>query len=142
MARYNASFRSIETAVGPCFEIRATSSDKPRLLELHIQTVSSLASFTLGLGTPAVIGVNPTTSYRVIAEDDTDPLGTTIVATGWTTAPTVPSAFFRRFVFRTAIAATVYVGFPRGLQIEQSGSRVLWIIGNGVLVDASVVVDE
>jgi uncharacterized membrane protein len=142
MARYNIAYRTVDgTAAQPNTEIRATSSDRPLLMELHMMCVAATAG-SVGIGVPALIGVTPTTSYRVIAEDPAVPLGATIVATAWTTAPTVPAFFYRRLYLKAAIGQPLIVGFPRGLTIPQSGSLVLWNIATNPLFDVSMTVDE
>ena len=142
MARYEIAFRTIDgTTATPAAEIRATSSDRPRIMEMEMHCVSAAAGI-LGLGIPALIGVNPTTYYRVQSEDGADPLGTTLVATAWTTAPTVPANFYRRYGFRALAGCPLIVAFPRGFTIPQSGSAVLWNVQANPLFDVSITVDE
>lgn len=144
MARYNIAYRTVDgTIATPNSELRATSSDRPLLVELELHCVSApTAPLVVGIGVPALIGVAPTSSYRVVAEDTANPLGTTIVATAWTVAPTVPANFFRRLNLKSAIGAPLIVGFPRGLGIMQSSSLVFWNVTTNPLFDVSVTVDE
>jgi hypothetical protein len=142
MARYEVSFRTIDgSATAANSEIRATSSDRPLLMELGMFCVSATAG-SVGIGRPALMGTTPTTSYRVIPEDPAQPVGTAIVATAWTTAPTVPVYFYRRLLLKAAIGAPTIIGWPRGLVIPQTGSLVLWNIAVCPQFDVSVTVDE
>jgi hypothetical protein len=110
-------------------------------MEIHMYAVTAAAA-VIGLGTPAAIGITPLTYYKVISEDPAVPLGTTLVATQWTTAPTVPSFFYRRFALRALIGCPLIVGFPRGITVPQSNSVVLWNITANPLCDTVIVVDE
>ena len=142
MARYNIAFRTTDgTTATPAAEIRATSSDRSLILELELHCVSAAAAI-VGIGTPALIGVNPTTTYRVQLEDPTFPAGATIVATSWATAPTVPANFYRRLGLKAAAGAAMIVAFPRGLVVPQSGSIVLWNVQTNPFLDVSLTVDE
>lgn len=143
MARYAAAFQTTSgTIATAAAEVRATSSDRPRIMEIQMFCVTAAAA-VVGLGTPATVGVTPNTTYRAIAEDAANPLSTTLVATSWSgTAPTVPAQFYRRFGLRALIGCPLIVSFPHGLIIAQSSSSVLWNITANPLLDCTITVDE
>jgi len=142
MARYAAAFQTtVGTIAAAAAEVRATSSDRPLIMEIHLYAVTAAAA-VVGVGMPAAIGITPMTTYRVISEDPAVPPGTTLVATAWTTAPTVPTTFFRRVGLRALVGCPAIFGFPRGLTVPQSGGIVLWNITANPLLDTVIVVDE
>lgn len=142
MAIYSIARRTTATtAAAPALEIRTTSTDRPRLLELGISQVNATAS-VFGLGRPQAIGVTPTSPVTVLAEDTGDPAGTVTTALAWGTDPTVPVDFFRRVAFPATVGAGVIWTFPRGLVIPVSSGFVLWIIATASVADVWIVVDE
>jgi|SRR6266404_3485588 len=143
MALYALSQRTSATAsASASWEVRSTSTNKPKIMELGISQNTATAG-VYGIGRPAAIGVTPTTPQTFVDEGDGNaPAGQTTGALAWGTGPTVPTNFNRRI----SCAATVGVGaiftFPRGLGIPISGSIVVWIIATAPVCDVYAVVDE
>lgn len=143
MARYAAAFQTTSgTIAAASAEVRATSSDRPLIMELELHCVTAAAA-VVGIGTPAATGVTPDVTYRPTSEDPAVPLSTTLVAVSWNgTAPTVPTQFVRRFGMRALAGCPLIVAFPRGLTVPQNGSVVLWNITANPLLGCSITVDE
>lgn len=143
MALYGLSQRTSATAAASAsWEVRSTSTNKPKIMELGISQNTAVAG-VYGIGRPAAIGVTPTTPQTFVDEGDGNaPSGQTTAAIAWGTGPTVPANFNRRL----SCAATVGVGaiftFPRGLGIPVSGSIVVWIIATAPVCDVYAVADE
>lgn len=143
MAIYGLAQRTAATAANTAsWEIRSTSSNKPKVMELGISQVTAVGGI-YGIGRPGSIGSSPTTPQTFVDEGDGNaPAGQTTAAIAWGVGPTVPVNFNRRL----ACAATVGVGaiftFPRGLGIAISSSIVVWIIALAPLCDLYCVVDE
>jgi len=142
MAIYSLANRTTNvTSANPTLEIRTTSTDRPRIMEIGIFLAAATAS-TFGLGRPQAIGGTPTTPVTVIAEDPGDPAGTVQTALAWGTPPTVPLYFFRRISLPATIGTGVIWTFPRGLLIPVSSSLVVWNITATGVADIYVVIDE
>lgn len=142
MAIYSLANRTTATvAASASLEIRTTSTDRPRIMEIGISQNTAVAG-VYGIGRPQAIGVTPTTPVTVLAEDTGDPAGTVTTALAWGTGPTVPLNFFRRVTCPATIGAGVIWTFPRGLIIPVSSSIVVWIIATAPVCDIWVVIDE
>lgn len=143
MAIYSLANRiSNVTIANPCLEIRTTSTDRPRVLEIGITLAEAIAS-VFGLGRPQAIGITPTSPVSLLAEDAGDPAATVNTALAWATPPTVPLQFFRRASLEAKVGAGIIWTFaPPGLIIPISGGLVLWNITAVALADIWVVVDE
>lgn len=143
MALYALSQRTTATAAASAsWEIRSTSTNKPKIMELGLSQNAATAG-AYGIGRPGAIGVTPTSPQTFVDEGDGNaPAGVTTGAVAWGTGPTVPTNFNRRL----SCAATIGVGaiftFPRGLGIPISGSIVVWIIATAPVCDVYAVVDE
>jgi len=143
MALYGLSQRTTATAAASAsWEIRSTSTNKPKIMELGISQNAATAG-VFGIGRPGAIGVTPTAPQTFVDEGDGNaPAGQTTAAVAWGTGPTVPTNFNRRL----SCAATIGVGaiftFPRGLGIAISNSIVVWIIATAPVCDVYAVVDE
>jgi hypothetical protein len=129
------------TTAAACLEIRTTSSGKVAVQEIGISLVTAAAT-VIGIGTPAAIGVTPTSPVTFLREDVTDQTPVTTTALAWGTAPTVPAAFYRRWSFPATIGSGVILTFPQGLFIAASSSLVLWNILGGATLDVHVAIDE
>jgi hypothetical protein len=143
MALYALAQRTTATAAASAaWEVRSTSTNKPKIMELGISQNAATAG-AYGIGRPAAIGVTPTSPQTFIDEGDGNaPAAQTTAAVAWGTGPTVPANFNRRI----SCAATVGVGaiftFPRGLGIPISSSIVVWIIATAPVCDLYAVADE
>lgn len=143
MAVYSAAQRtSSGTAATASWEVRSTSSNKPKLMELGISQNAATAG-VYGIGRPAAIGVTPTSPVTFLDEQDGNgPTGLTTCAVAWGTGPTVPANFFRRLSCPATIGAGAIFTFPRGLGLPVSGSIVIWVIATAPVCDVYAVVDE
>lgn len=142
MARYEIGLRTSGVLVTTAqLEIRAITR-RLKLLEIG-GTLQAATASTLGLGRPANTGSvagGTLNTLQLSDENDAAALGTTVL-TGWTTAPTAPTQFLRRW----GLPATIGSGFvwtPSGLYIKPAGSLVLWNITANGIMDAWVAVEE
>ncbi len=131
------------TAATAAWEVRSAAATKPRLMEVGAFNNAATAS-VFGLGTPAAIGVTPTSPQTFLDESDGSATNTALLtaAVAWGTGPTVPTNFFRRVSLQAQIGAGIIWTFPRGLGIAPSSSKVLWVIATASVVDAYAVADE
>lgn len=134
---------TIVTAIGTTWEIRTGATPgRARLLELGIFNNAATAG-VIGLGRPGAIGAGATGLVDFQPEDPNDVLASGVVqgATGWTTAPTAPTAFFRVIALPATIAVGVIWTFPKGIVIPVSSSIVLYLIAASSALRAYAVLD-
>ena len=131
---------NVSTAAA-CWEIRTTSSGKVTVQEIGISLVTAAAT-VIGIGTPAAIGVTPTSPQTFLRDDPTDQTAVTTAAVAWSTGPTVPANFVRRWSFPATIGSGIIFTFPQGLVIPASNSLVLWNILGGATLDVYASIDE
>lgn len=113
-----------------------------RLLELGV-TINAATASTYGYGTPAAIGVTPTSPVTVLTEDrGSTTTGNSTTALAWGTAPTVPTNFFRRVSLPATVGAGIIWTFPRGITVLKAQTTVLWNLTATSVADVWVVVDE
>lgn len=143
MARYSAGVRTIGAAAGAAYAtFHCPAGRDARIREIGIATSAATLS-SVGLGRPANTPV-ATTSVLGQAEDTSSGAALCNVDTAWSTAPTAPTVFMRRF----AIPATAGIGFiwtwDQGLIVPTSGWIVLWNFGAGAgaALDAYITWDE
>lgn len=130
------------TTAAACWEIRTTSSGKVTVQEIGASLVTAAAT-VIGIGTPAAIGVGPTSAQTFLREDGADQTAVTTACVAWgTTAPTVPANFVRRWSFPGTIGSGIVFTFPQGLVIAASSSLVIWNILGGATMDVYAVLDE
>jgi hypothetical protein len=142
MAIYSIANRITGVASGSAaLEIRTTSTDRPRIMQIELFLAAATAS-TFGLGRPAAIGVTPTTPKLLLAEDPGDPVATVQTALAWATPPTSPVDFFRRIALPATIGTGIIWTFPRGLIIPVSSSLVIWNLAANGVADINVIIDE
>lgn len=143
MSIYSLSQRTSATAAAAAsWEVRSTSANKPKLMEVGLSQNAATAG-AYGLGRPGAIGVTPTSPQTFLDEQDGNgPTGNTTAAVAWGTGPTVPTNFFRRISCPATIGAGVIWTFPRGLGIAVTNSIVVWIIATAPVCDVWGVVDE
>lgn len=144
MAIYSIAQRTtVTTIAAAAWEVRSTSANKPKMMEMGISLGAATASI-YGIGRPQAIGITPTSPLTALDESDGNgPAGLTTCAVAWGTGPTVPANFFRRVSLPATIGAGVILTFPRGLGLPVSGSIVLWnITANSAVTDVWAVVDE
>ena len=142
MAIYSIANRTSNVTIANAnVELRTTSTDRARVMEIGIWMAAATAS-VVGIGRPGAIGVTPTSPQTVLAEDPGEPVGTVTTALAWGTGPTVPANFFRRANLPATIGAGVILTFPRGLIVPVSGSIVNWNISATGVMDVHHVMDE
>lgn len=143
MAIYSLANRTSNVTVSnSTLEIIGAASIGYRLLELGISINAATAS-VFGFGTPAAIGITPTTPVTVLAEDGGNTTaGNTTTALAWGTGPTSPTNFQRRVSLPATIGAGIIWTFPRGVFALKATTRVLYNITANSVADVWVVVDE
>lgn len=143
MAIYSLAQRTTITAAAAAnWEVRSTSTNKPKLMEIGISQNAATAG-VYGIGRPGAIGVTPTSPQTFLDEQDGGgPAGNTTAAVAWGTPPTVPTNFFRRISCPATAGAGAIFTFPRGLGLPVSNSIIIWIIATAPVCDVWGVVDE
>jgi len=143
MAIYSVASRTVTgTTTVSTAEFIAGASRHYRLLEIGLSQNAATAG-VFGFGTPAAIGVTPTSPITVLIEEGgITTAGATTIATAWGTAPTQPTNFFRRWSLPANIGAAFIETFPRGLTKLLGTSTVLFNIAATPLSDFWIVVDE
>lgn len=130
MATYSLAVQTVAAASGAAYaSIHAPSTRTARILEVHAFVNAATAS-SIGLG---LAGNSPVASASVVGDPD-DPLsGASLVNvdTAWSTAPTVPAKFKRRFVSPNTAGSGIIWTFPRDrpLIVDVSKYLVLWNFG-------------
>lgn len=144
MAVYSQGVATTVTTTGaPSFDIKASATNSPKLMEIGINLGAATAS-TYGLGRPANDGsVAQTSPVLMQAEDPGAPAAQTGSAVAWGTPPTVPTVFHRRIFLPATIGAGVIWTFPRGMTMQASKGFVLWNIAvSSANTGIWVIVDE
>lgn len=129
MAIYSSGQNTtVVTTTVPSFDLKASSTNSPKLMEYGINLGAATAS-TYGIGRPGNDGsVAQTAPVLLQAENPADPAAQTGTAVAWGTAPTVPAVFLRRCYLPATIGAGIIWTFPRGLTIPVSKGIVNWNI--------------
>jgi hypothetical protein len=143
MAIYSLANRtSNTTTANATLEIIGAAALGYRLLELGL-TINAATASAFGYGTPAAIGITPTTPVTVLAEDaGNTAVGNTTTALAWGTGPTVPANFYRRVSLPATIGAGIIWTFPRGISVLKAKTTILWNLSTTSAADVWVVVDE
>lgn len=143
MTIYSASQRTSATAAAAAaWEVRSTSTNRPKIMEMGLSQNAATAG-VYGIGTPAAIGITPTSPVTFLGESDAGAVtGNSTCAVAWGTGPTVPTNFYRRVSCPATIGAGFLFTFPRGLDLAASSSKVIWIIATAPVCDVYAVVDE
>ncbi len=123
----------------PIAELIASATDHLRVLAVNFSFqgngVGGGNAMTIGLGVPAATGI----PYRPWTPQPTDPSrefsNSAVIATLWTTMPTVPANFLRRVTFSTqslsgsnGVILERKLVLPRGFMLAASKSLVAWCI--------------
>lgn len=120
---------SIPASGSAIWEIRSSSTAKPKLYQISLTSLFQTSGDTFGIGRPAAIGVTPTSPVTWLADNPASPASTVQSALAWGTGPTVPANFFRRFrEFGSTYYSAYFIG---GLTIGASSSVVVWVITQG-----------
>lgn len=122
-------------------QIYTSASVKARLLEMSIIQATGTAQ-SLGLGRPQALAVTPATTALFQRDDSADPACVTLTALTFSTSPTVPLVFSRRWNSAATIGVGIVWTFPRGLIIPVSGALVVWNITTALASDINASIDE
>lgn len=132
MATYSLGVVTPAAASGAAYATIHTGAGlRCKILELGAFVNAATAS-SVGLIRPSNTPV-ASTSVLGLAEDPADPASTVNVDTAWSTAPTVGTAFLRRFVAAATIGSGVIWTWPadKPLVIPVSSYLVVWNYGVG-----------
>ena len=146
MARYaiGLAANATATALAVRAEIRATATNRPRILEITV-TNAAATIVTLLMGRSAAIGVTPTAPLTFQALNPADVAAGTTTAIAWGTAPTITGITpLQRVSFPATIGAGMTWSFQDGLILPVSGSIIFWNLNatSSAALDISVVIDE
>jgi len=131
----------------PILELQTGATDYVVLHELecmHCDTGVAGNFITFGLGIPAARGVGRNPTYFSF-DSGSDKVPQLAAYTDWSTQPTVPTAYHRRFNMSILDTSNmtqrpVLFRFPRGLKIAPSSSIVLWEIAIGTNIANTVAI--
>ena len=124
------------------WEILAPSTSRPVIRELSVIQATATAQ-TLGLGRPGAVAGTPT-NVLFQRDDPGDPASVVNGQITWTTTPTAPTIFLRRW----NSAATIGVGIvwtwqdDGGLVVAASAGIVLWNITTSVACDVNCKIED
>lgn len=143
MAIYSVANRTSNSTTGNAtLELIAGANQGYRLLELGF-TLNAATASTFGYGTPAAIGITPTSPVTLLAEDaGNTATGNTTTALAWGTGPTIPANFYRRVSLPATIGAGLIWTFPRGINVLKTKTTILWNLSTVSVIDVWTVVDE
>jgi hypothetical protein len=120
--------------------ILTAAGERAAVLEAGVFLAAATAS-TYGLGRPAAAGVTATSPVVFLTENIGD-VSVTSSVLAWTTSPTNPTDFHRRFGFPATIGVGIIFTFPRGILIAVSSNYVLQNLATNGVVDSYFVIDE
>lgn len=142
MAIYSLSLNTtVTTTAAAAADIKASSSNAPRIMEIGINLTTATAS-TYGIGRA---GNTPTQTgpVNLLQENPNDPNSQTTAAVAWSVAPTVPANFFRRVSLPATAGAGIIWTFPRGLLLAAGAAMEVWNLAvNSASMNFWHVVDE
>lgn len=142
MARYQvAGVSATLAAAGNFFDIRTTSTDRVRVLELGVFLSAATASTVL-VARSTTVGTASTTVVPVAGEPG-DAAATALVGTAWSAAPATTAVPVRRINFPANIGAGVIWTFGLGdLIIPVSASLLVYSTAAASAVNFYCVLDE
>jgi hypothetical protein len=132
MAFYSQSAVFTQTsAAAPSWDIKTAGMNNIRVTEVSITVSVATATSAYGIGRPGNDGsVAQSNGVSFVPDNAVDPPASqTLLATTWTTAPTVPVAFYRRAYLPSTLNAGILWTFPRGLYCVANRGLVAWNIG-------------
>lgn len=142
MAIYSLSVLTTGTASGAAAWEIIPGTKAYRLLELGVFLNAATAS-NIGLGNPAAIGITPTSPVTFLAESEqSGRVATVTSALAWGTGPTLPTNFYRQVSLPAAAGAGVIWQFPRGLQVLNGQTLVLWNLSLNSALRAYAAIEE
>lgn len=124
--------------------LNTTANRRAAIREIGISTAAATSS-SVGLGTPANTPV-ATTTIVPNPHDAADAVSTALLGTAWSTAPTVPTVFDRKFTLGAAVGAGVIwkLALDERIVVAKSAWKVLWNFGvaTASVLDCYVEYDE
>lgn len=140
MAVFEIGLRTSVTSTGAAgLEIRA-GTRRVQIYEMGFTLQAATAS-TFGIGRPGNTPIGGTNNVPPPGDPaDAAALFQAILA-GWSTAPTIPAVFMRRWGFPSAIGSGIIHTFRR-LIIPASGSLILWNLSAVGVSDVYVQAEE
>lgn len=137
-AAVRPTVNGVDTATA---EIRTGA--KPAWLREIAVLATNTSNISYGLGRPAARGITPTTQVTFLAQDPDEPTPLSTLATAWTTPPTVPVDFLRRWRNISFLGGGIVLTFgPREFAIPPNSSLVFWNVIANVVPDLSVTIEE
>lgn len=126
------------TTTVACVELRAVSAIRVR--EIGFMAAAATAQ-SLGIGRPANV---PAGGTLVAGQAHETGITSTsgLVLSGWTTAPTVPAQFMKRFNTAAIGGGILYQFEPDDLIVPTGGALVLWNITASIASDFWVTYDD
>src|SRR5437867_2054633 len=130
-----------------------TNGRRARISDIMITTTTAVAT-SVGIGqaannaTPPVASTSVTPSAMDFNTTAPDPAAVSRLDTAWSTAPTVPSPFWRKFTLAATIGSGVIIGRgePERMILGQTTAQwmTFWNHGGsaGAALDCYVVYDE
>ena len=137
--RFQVGVRTPAATTGAAYAtIHTGASYRARILEIGVATSAATLS-SIGLGTPANTPV-ATTSTLGQVYDTADGVATTNADTAWSTAPTAPTIFMRRFAIpATSGAGLIWTFDPTApLILAKSSWLCLWNFGGSTAAACDV----
>ena len=142
MAIYSLSMPSTVSGSGaPSWDCKAAANSNPRVMELGVSNGAATA-MTYGWGrssnTPTQTGI------VLLQAEGLEAAALTGCAVTWSTAPTVPAQYFRRYYGPATIGAGIFYTFPRGISLAAAGaSLVQWnLAASSAVIGVHVGADE
>lgn len=124
--------------------LNTTANRRALVREIGVSTTAATAT-SLGLGVPANTPA-ATTTIVPQAHDAADAVSTALAGTAWSTAPTAPTVFFRKFTLGAAVGAGVIwkLALDERIIMAKSTWLTLWNYGasGGAACDAYFEYDE
>lgn len=142
MARYQvAGISSTLAAAGNFFDIRTTSTDRVRVLEIGVFQSAATAS-TIFVARSTTLGTASTTVVPVAGEPG-DAAATALVGTAWSVAPASTAVPVRRINFPANVGAGVIWTFGLGdLVVPVSASLLVYSTAAAAALNFHCVLDE
>lgn len=142
MSLASLALRTVDVTINQAaLELRTTAGVIARVLECSLVQVTGTAS-SYGLGRPAAQGGTPATTSTFQRDNPADPACVTTNSLSWTTSPTSPTNFMRRWNSAATIGVGMIWTFPRGLTVPVSASLVVFNITATVALDCNMAIDE
>lgn len=115
-------------AAGAVVALRAANANRDaRLFEISVFAGTAVAG-TVGIGRPASAGTSSASTgpiAQAMGYDNQALVGTAVVDTAWSSAPTAPTIPWKRAVLPATIGAGVIWTFPDGIIVPANGGTII-----------------